>query len=295
MLARLGNRPIRLFPLVAGLSLLGLFISAAPAAAAEEEKEEVLDTFDPNQPKATAGGVYSLATYPLSEVERTLILPQGVAEVRADIGIDMSKGQTFETWTLRLFGRYALSDTFELQAGVSQLQFIVPDEADNAVALFAGVELALAYDLIDLRAGVEIPVAPDFLFNIVVGLPVKFRISPKIAIVALEKIITIHTSSPVEGADVPKPDLTISVGGIAQIMEQLAIILRAEIILQAFETDAAHRLVPLELDLQYTLSNMFDLGLGLRLENFLQKDPADKIVPFDNRSLLLFARVRFGQ
>jgi hypothetical protein len=274
-------------------SALALATWSAPALA-QEEREEIEDKRDPNQPKATSGGVYTLETYPLSEVERTLILPAGVAEIRADIDIDMSKGRTFELWTMRLFGRYALSDTFELQAGVSSLQFIVPDGVDNGVSLFAGIELALAHDLIDFRAGIEVPVAPEFLFDLVVGLPLKFRLGPKFAIVALEKIITVHTMSPVEGGDTPKPDLTISVGFVAQLMERLALILRAELILLEFETDDAHRRVPLQLDLQYTVWNNLDVGLGLRLGNFLQKDTADKIVPFDNRSLILFAAWRFG-
>jgi hypothetical protein len=95
--------------------------------------------------------------------------------------------------------------------------------------------------------------------------------------------------------EVPKPDLTIGVGGLFQVLEQLAIIVEASIVLPGFETDEKVRRVPLELDIQYTVSNMLDVGLGLSLTNFLQKSSTDKLVPFDNRLLLLFARVRFGK
>ena len=100
---------------VAGLALVAV---SAPAFAQEEEEANAVD---PNQPKATAGGVYSLDTYPLSEVERTLLLPAGVMQIRGDIDIDMTEDQTFETWTLRLFGRYGLSDSMEFQAGLTNV------------------------------------------------------------------------------------------------------------------------------------------------------------------------------
>jgi hypothetical protein len=289
----------RLIPFIAGLTLVAF---SAPAWA-QEEKEEIEDKADPNQPVATAAGVYSLETYPNREIDRTLLQPAGVIEVRPELFIDMSKGRTFETWVLRLLGEYGLSDTMELQAGANAITFIsqketvgeVEIEAPKPVSLFAAIEIALAYDVVDFRGGVEIPVNPDFLLDIVLGLPIRWRLSSAIAILALEKILTIHTIKP-EGADeTPKPDLTISVGGLFQAMEKLALIVRAEIILPGFETGEEFRRVPLEVDLQYTVSNMLDLGLALRLENFLAKDTADKVVPFDNRSLALFARIRFGR
>jgi hypothetical protein len=287
--------------IISGILGLTLVAFSAPAFAQDEEAE---DTSDPNQPRATAGGVYSLATYPLSEVERTLLLPEGVIQIRGDIDIDMTEDRTFETWTLRLFGRYGLKDTMELQAGLSTLQLIVPDEVeDNAVAVFAAVEFALVYDVLDLRAAIELPISPEFEFDLVVGLPLKYRLGPKFAIVALERIITIHTvgrADPTledpDNKSTPKPDLTIGVGFVAQLMEQLALILRATIVLPEFETDEARRQLPVELDLQYSLSNILDLGLGLRLENAIKKDATeDKVVPFRERALFVFARFRFGR
>lgn len=295
-----------LWPCLASLALLAV---AKPALADDkkEEREEIEDRTDPNQPKATAAGVYSLATYPLREIDRTLLQPAGVVELKPEVFIDMSKGNTFKSWVLGLEAEYGLSDTFELQAGVLATA-VAPDGVDKPVAVIAGVEFALAYDLIDARAAVALPLKPDFGFDIVLGLPLRIRINKNIAIVALDEILTIHTVG-VETAgtvdpnnptatttekEVPKPDLTIGVGGLFQVLDQLAVIVEASIVLPGFETDEKIRRVPLELDIQYTVSNMFDVGLGLSLTNFLKKSATDKIVPFDDRLLLLFARVRFG-
>jgi hypothetical protein len=296
----LARRIFTLLPLVCGLTLLS---SSPPASAQSEEREEIEDRSDPNQPKVTAGGVYGLATYPLNEVERTLLLPAGTIELRGDIDIDMTENQTFETWTLRLFGRYAIKDTFELQAGLTHLQLIVPEGADRAVGIFAAVEIALAFDFIDFRGAIEIPIAPEAEFDRVLGLPLKYSIGNKLAINALERILTIHTvgrpaptTEDPNAKETPKPDLTIGVGAVAQILDNLALILRATIILPEFETDESLRRLPVGHDLQYSLSNILDLGLGLRLENAIKKDASeDKIVPFRDRALFVFARFRFGR
>jgi hypothetical protein len=282
---------------------------ALPAATFAQEEEEYEDdtsgtsvfTADPNQPAVTSGGRYTIVNFPLAELERTLLLVEGILELRLDLAIDMRRGSTFETWTTNLFARYGVNDTLELQAGLDA-NVIVPDGAENNFGLFAAVEGSIMYDLMDWRVGVGLPVNPDFRFDIFFGLPIKVRIlKERLAILAFEKILTIHTHSvtkpTVDNPDaksMAKPDLTISVGFLVQVLRQLAVIARAEVQSVGFEGDIV---VPLSIDGQYTINNRMDVGVSLRLSDLNRRQAeagsADlKRVPIDNRAVAFFFRFR---
>ena len=280
-----------------------LALHARPAYAADQDETES-DTdegegdgeakADPNQPSVYSGGRYTLDTFPLSELDRTLLLIQGVLELRADIVIDMTKGQTFKLWTGVLEGRYGISDTLNVRAGFGA-NLVVPDMFDRAIGAYASVEGSIMYDLIDWHAGLDIGIKPgDPTVSLFFGLPLKFRIlKDKLAIVALDRILTIHTNS-VPNADgkdeLRKPDLTINIGFLVQAIKQLAIILDAEVTSVGFEGDPT---MSVELDAQYTISNKIDVGIELILVNLLYKNPLDDSrLPIDNRAFGFFIRLR---
>src|SRR5262249_24434693 len=106
-------------------------------------------------------------------------------------------------------------------------------------------------------------------------------------IVALERILVIHTGSPVEGASTPKPNIDVSLGGIFQILPNLAAVLRAEVDLNIDEPSLST--IPIEIGVQYTPMTILDCGMFARLENLNAKDP---VKPFDQRSIGLFLRLR---
>ena len=253
-------------------------------------------TPDPNQPATTSGGLYTLDTFPLKEIERTLTMTEGVFELRPTLTAGLDKGATFETWTVGLDARYGLQDTIELQAG-TDLVLAAPDGLEKPKSFFVAGELALKYDTVDVRAGISLPVDPDFLFDIFVGLPVRLRIGPSMAIVGLEEVIIIHTIKPDGASETPKPDLKISAAGIVQLMDQLAVFVRATVLVVEFDTRAQ---IPVQADVQYSVSNILDIGLQFVLSDLRFKTPtigevAGESKPFDHKSIALFARFRFGR
>jgi hypothetical protein len=260
--------------------------SAAYAAPDDEDKDKKKDDDqpddeednkpDPEQPKVTAGGNFTMENYALAEVERPLTITVGMIEARLDLVADISNGTAFDNWFIGLTGRYGLYDVLELQVGAL---FNLRKGMDAAVAIDVGAELAIIYDLVDFRLTLDLPVNPSVDLNVVLGFPIKYRFSDKIAIIAAERLLTIPITS---GA---KPIVTLTVGGMFQAIEALAIIVRATVNIPTDNTDLIT--IPIEVDLQYTPSRHIDIGLELRLDNL----KADQ--PFDARSAGLFARVRF--
>jgi hypothetical protein len=258
----------------------------------EEQEAESEDTAeDKTQPPVTTGGRYVLATFPLSELERTLTLIQGVIELRADARVGLDKGATFKTFAIGFLGRYGVQDTLELQVGtLGGITLAAPDTATGTAGqkpkdVFGAVEGAIMYDFLDWRAGADIDFTGDTHLSIFAGLPVKIRVlKDKIAILGLERILTIHTFKDAKG-DLTKPDLTISVGGLFQVLNQLAIIARGTITIVGFDT-ANKPVVPLEIDGQYTVSNILDIGAAFFLTNVNTDNPIDQ------RAFAVFVRFR---
>src|SRR5687767_2532993 len=52
----------------------------------ESDEEEDEEEEDPDQPPLTAGGLFTLQTYPQGEIQRPLTLSMGLQEMRAGIG-----------------------------------------------------------------------------------------------------------------------------------------------------------------------------------------------------------------
>ena len=78
----------------------------------EEGQEEAKD-----QPPVTAGGLFTLKTYPTRETLRPLTMTQGIAQVRASLGTDISNKGAFGSIGFGLEGLYGWRDNFTFRAG----------------------------------------------------------------------------------------------------------------------------------------------------------------------------------
>jgi hypothetical protein len=267
----------------------------------EDEEEEEEEEGEP-QPPVTAGGMFTKKTYPVAELERPLTVIQGMFEVRGGIDIDVSDETAFEVFRLKLDGRYGLADHVELQAIIDFLisgdraLLLPPAPVDgedvggvtSPVSLFGfGLEGALYYDLVHFRSIAALTILPkadnpeedDFGFDLILGVPFRYRIKPQIAIVALDEIMTIHLAG-------GKPDLTVGVGGVFQVIEQVALTARAEVFVPAFNTKFVT--VPLTAAAQFSPNNQFDIGI----EFTLPVDVRNEETRFSKRSALLFVQTR---
>ncbi len=71
---------------------------------AEDEEEEE----DEDQPPITAGGLFTLKTYPQGEIQRPLTMTKGITELRGGFGFDVSNKTAFETVGAAADVRYGL-------------------------------------------------------------------------------------------------------------------------------------------------------------------------------------------
>ena len=263
----------------------------------DDEEEEDEDEYEDEegeedeQPPVTAGGLYTKKTYPVTELERPLTITKGIFEVRAGIDIDVSADTAFDTWRAKVDARYGIQDNVELQAAF--VTKLAGDPADVAL-LSAGIESAISYDLVDFRVLLEIPftkvtvddmgqplaeATTEATADLAVGFPFRYKVKPELAIIALDKLMTIHLG----GGD---PDLTVGVGAIYQIKPNLAGLLRGEIFIPQFNTEIIQ--IPATAAIQFSPNNKIDIG-----GEFTLGDVKNDEDPFANRSLLLFAQARF--
>jgi hypothetical protein len=232
------------------------------------------------QPPVTSGGLYTKKTWPITELERPLTVIGGMFEARAGIDIDVSKDTAFEIWRAKLDARYGVKDFLELQGGLSAV--LTGDIAAGSLfSMYGGFESSIMYDLVDFRFLVELPLDPEFKFDMTFGFPFRYKPKPNVAIIALDKIMTIHT----DGA---KPDLTIGVGLIFQVIKNFAVLGRGEVTIPQFNTDVI--IIPATVAFQFSPNNKFDLGGEFTLGNLKVSDP---VKPWDQRSLLLYLQARF--
>src|ERR1051325_10525231 len=61
----------------------------------EEEGEE--EEVDADQPPVTAGGLFTLKSYPVREISRPLTMTVGIAQARVALGTDLSAKGAFKT------------------------------------------------------------------------------------------------------------------------------------------------------------------------------------------------------
>lgn len=192
----------------------------------EEDPETGDEPEDPkDQPPMTAGGLFTIKTYPVNELQRPLTMTQKITQLRLGLGTDLSAKTAFEFFGVSLDGRYGLQDNFTLLGGFSG------DYNFKAFSVSAGFEGALAYDLFDIRVQAKLyraaavsdlddglgplfgggdnrsaeegttgvptnfaaQAAPQFSVDL--GFPFRYAATPQVAIVALETLISFDFNS----------------------------------------------------------------------------------------------------
>jgi hypothetical protein len=248
-----------------------------------EEEEE-----DATQPPVTAGGLFTLKTYPVRELSRPLTITQGLTQLRVGFGVDVSAKQAFESVGAKLEGEYGLQDHFSLLGGFTgQYNF-------KQFQVYAGIEGALAYDLIDVRLAAILQraatpdaegeyVAGDVKAGIDIGFPFRYAAKPEIAIIALDTLMTVDFDG--------KPDLKPSLGISTNPIEPVSVVVFAQLVIPDFDTNAPNFAVPATARVQFSPSQKLDLGAEFVFLNLKPAEASGKKF-YDDRFLTLFAAFR---
>lgn len=196
----------------------------------DDDSDEEEDPKD--QPPVTAGGLFTMKTYPVREISRPLTMTQGIGQLRAGLGTDLSAKGAFNTFGLNLEGIYGYKDNFSLIGGITDAYNF------KQFGVYFGFEGALAYDILDIRVAANVhrnaiaefsnfctpvssadpmnPSDPSMCatpgaalvnlpngtyqaggtkFSLDLGLPFRYAIKPEIAIVALQTLMSIDFNS----------------------------------------------------------------------------------------------------
>lgn len=185
---------------------------------------------DKDQPPVTAGGLFTLQTYPQSELLRPLTMTQHITQLRLGIGTDISAKGAFKTAGVSIEGIYGYTDNFSLIGGFTNAYNMRQFNA------YFGFEGALVYDLLDIRLAANVhrnalasysnfcspvaaadhvnPVNPatdcgaganasivnlpngaynagQTKFSVDIGFPLRYNFVPQFAVVALQTLMTI--------------------------------------------------------------------------------------------------------
>ena len=194
--------------------------------------DESDDPDDKDQPAMTAGGLYTMATYPVRELIRPLTMTEHITQIRVGAGTDISAKGAFATGGLSVEAQHGVTDNFTVIGGLTDAYNF------KQFGFYAGFEGALIYDLLDVRLAANVhrnaianfsnfcsPVAtgdamsPAFpsdckasgaalvnlpngeydaggiKFSLDLGFPFRYAIKPEIAIVALQTLISIDFNS----------------------------------------------------------------------------------------------------
>ncbi|MEZ4403090.1 MAG: hypothetical protein R3B06_23910 [Kofleriaceae bacterium] len=245
-----------------------------------DDEEEV----DEDQPPITAGGLYTLKTYPQGEIQRPLTMTKDITELRLGLGFDISNATAFESVGLSGDARYGLQDNVELRAGFSGIKNFEQWQID------AAFEGSIIYDLVDFRAGLRVAHAGTTKVSIPIGVPFRYAPKPQVAVTAFETMFSIDFDG--------KPDATPNVGIVVQPVPIVALILKASLIIPDFDFRADNVVVPASAAVQLSPNNKLDAGMEFRFGNLKLPEGkdidgdgvADKF--YDDRFLLFFGRLR---
>jgi hypothetical protein len=286
--------------------------SAAYAKGDKDEGEEEDDTSDTGndssedsedgdddkeQPPITAGGLYTLKTYPVRELFRPLTMTQNIGQMRLGIGTDVSNKGAFESVGVNLEALYGYTDNFMLLGGLTSAYNF------KQFGLYAGFEGALYYDVIDFKLAAEIsrPAVPATTgdppmvdpgkydggpakASIDIGFPLRYVAKPEIAIIALQNVISIDL-------DGSKPDLNPSLGIATNPIAALSLVIFATLKVANF--DFTNQLtVPATARIEFSPNQKLDIGGEFV---FLNVKPPEGQKFYDNRFLTLFIAARFGK
>jgi hypothetical protein len=188
------------------------------------------DPDDKDQPVVTAGGLFTMETFPVRENSRPLTMTQHITQLRLSMGTDLSAKGAFNSFGVNLEGIYGYSDNFSLIGGFTDAYNF------KQFGFYFGFEGSLAYDLLDIRIAANLhrsalPLYADFCnppktpgeiaggpagmetcqnagatitnlpsgnfnagdpqFSIDIGFPFRYAIRPEVAIVALQTLMSI--------------------------------------------------------------------------------------------------------
>jgi hypothetical protein len=249
---------------------------------------------DKDQPPVTAGGLFTLKTYPVNAILRPLTMTKDIAEVRVGIGTDVSNKGAFKTLGLNAEAVYGYADNFMLVGGLtSQYSF-------DQFNLYGGFEGSLGYDLIDIRLagrvsrfaafdptmGTTIPGSVQV--GVDVGFPFRYQAKPEIAIVALQTLMAVDFNGDKEKGNGATPDLIPSAGIATNPIPQFSLVVFAT--LRVIDFDFTNRLsVPATARIQFSPNQKFDIGGEFTLGDLKGDDP------FAQRFLTLFIATRVGK
>jgi hypothetical protein len=120
----------------------------------EDTEEEV----DKDQPDVTAGGLFTMRSYPVREISRPLTMTQKIMQARVSLGTDISAKGAFASGGLSVEGQYGQSDNFTIIGGLTNAYNM------KQFGFYAGFEGALVYDVVDIRlaANVHRNAIPEF-------------------------------------------------------------------------------------------------------------------------------------
>lgn len=281
----------------------------------EEGEGEGEDEDAKDQPAVTAGGLYTMRTFPIRENERPLTITQQITQLRLGVGTDVSNKGAFESAGVNLEGLHGYSDNFMLIGGFTSAYNV------KQFSVYGGFEGALAYDLIDIRLAGRIGRAAynasttmdevdyqagDTKAAVDIGFPFRYVARPEIAIVALQSVMSIdfnatncETDDSCDAGNDIKPDLNPSLGIVTNPIAPVSLVVQAQ--LQVVDFDFTKKLaVPATIRIQFSPTRKLDIGGEFTLLNIKPTDPdddgpAEAPGAFDNRFLSLFMAARFGK
>jgi hypothetical protein len=105
---------------------------------------------DKDQPLVTAGGLFTLNTYPVRELARPLTMTKKVTQMRLGIGTDISAKGAFGSVGADLDVIYGMADNFEIIGGLNSAYNF------NQFSFYGGFEGALVYDVVDIRLAANV-------------------------------------------------------------------------------------------------------------------------------------------
>ena len=284
----------------------------ADTGPAEDE-----DPDDRDQPAVTAGGLFTMATYPVSELLRPLTITQKITQLRLGLGTDLSSVGAFSSVGVSLEMQHGLADNFMVIGGFTSAYNFAQ------FGVYGGFEGALLYDLVDIRLaanihrfalptlctqvmdppsgckdamGTLLPIpsgeynAGDIKISADLGFPFRYALKPEIAIIALQTLMTIDFNK--ASGNKVTPDLNPSIGVATNPIPQLSLVVFAQLRIPDFNTDAGNFQVPVTGRVEFSPSQKLDVGLEFTLLNVKPPEPQK---PFDNRFLSLFVQTRFGK
>lgn len=253
---------------------------------------------DKDQPLVTAGGLFTMKTFPIRELDRPLTITQKITQARLGIGTDVSNKGAFESAGLNLEALHGYSDNFMLLGGLTSAYNF------QQFNIYGGFEGSLAYDLLDIRlaarlgrAATNVSMDSEMVdyqggstkFSVDIGFPFRYVARPEIAIIALNTLMSIDFNG--DAGNGSKPDLNPSLGIATNPVPPLSVVLFAT--LQVVDFDFTDKLtVPATARVQFSPTRKLDLGLEF---TFLNMKPPEGKKFYDDRFLTLFLASRFGK